>query len=199
MTDDPDSLRSVVSSAEFQRNLGLYQDKALAEPVTITKNGRERLVLLSVDEYHRLRSEADRTTGSLSPKRAKLPALDIASLTKTLKHALKPQAATIKTAFVYGSFAKGASTARSDIDLMVVGDDLNYSDLYTAAQGAELKLGRKVSPAFLTPDDWRRKAAHKGSFVQKLSLLPKIYIIGSEKDLGAWSGKSSRASSGSGS
>jgi prevent-host-death family protein len=50
---------SVVSSAEFQRNLGLYQDKALAEPVTITKNGRERLVLLSVDEYQRLKSQAD--------------------------------------------------------------------------------------------------------------------------------------------
>jgi prevent-host-death family protein len=46
---------SVVTSAEFQRNLGLYQDKALAEPVTITKNGRERLVLLSVEEYQRLK------------------------------------------------------------------------------------------------------------------------------------------------
>lgn len=45
---------SVVTSAEFQRNIGLYQDKALAEPVTITKNGRERLVLLSADEYRRL-------------------------------------------------------------------------------------------------------------------------------------------------
>ena len=46
---------SVVTSAEFQRNLGLYQDKALAEPVIITKNGRERLVLVSVEEYHRLK------------------------------------------------------------------------------------------------------------------------------------------------
>jgi prevent-host-death family protein len=45
---------SVVTSAEFQRNLGLYQDKALGEPVTITKNGRDRLVLLSFDEYQRL-------------------------------------------------------------------------------------------------------------------------------------------------
>ena len=46
---------SVVTSAEFQRKLGLYQDKALAEPVTITRNGRERLVLLSVEEYRRLK------------------------------------------------------------------------------------------------------------------------------------------------
>jgi prevent-host-death family protein len=44
-----------VSSAEFQRNFGMYQDKALAEPVAITRNGRERLVVLSVDEYRRLK------------------------------------------------------------------------------------------------------------------------------------------------
>lgn len=46
---------SKITSAEFQRNLGRYQDEALAEPVTITKNGRERLVLLSVQEYQRLK------------------------------------------------------------------------------------------------------------------------------------------------
>ncbi len=44
-----------VTSAEFQRNVGFYQDKALAEPVTITENGREHLVLLSVEEYRRLK------------------------------------------------------------------------------------------------------------------------------------------------
>jgi prevent-host-death family protein len=47
---------SKITSVEFQRHVGLYQDKALTEPVTITKNGRERLVLLSVEEYQRLKS-----------------------------------------------------------------------------------------------------------------------------------------------
>jgi prevent-host-death family protein len=56
---------SVVTSAEFQRKLGLYQDKALAEPVTITRNGRERLVLLSVEEYQRLKRR-DRRVGLTS-------------------------------------------------------------------------------------------------------------------------------------
>ncbi|AZO50237.1 type II toxin-antitoxin system Phd/YefM family antitoxin [Mesorhizobium sp. M4B.F.Ca.ET.058.02.1.1] len=53
---------SVISSVEFQRNLGVYQDKALAEPVIISKNGRERLVLLSVDEYQRLKAHRDGTS-----------------------------------------------------------------------------------------------------------------------------------------
>ncbi len=44
-----------VTSVEFQRSFGRYQDEALKEPVAITRNGRERLVVLSVDEYQRLR------------------------------------------------------------------------------------------------------------------------------------------------
>jgi PHD/YefM family antitoxin component YafN of YafNO toxin-antitoxin module len=43
-----------VSSAEFQRNFGRYQDEALVQPVAITRNGRERLIILSTEEYRRL-------------------------------------------------------------------------------------------------------------------------------------------------
>ena len=49
-----------VPAAEFQRNIGLYQDKALSEPVFVTRNGRERTVLISVEEYARLK-QRDRT------------------------------------------------------------------------------------------------------------------------------------------
>jgi prevent-host-death family protein len=48
-----------VSAAEFQRYFGRYQDEALTQPVVITRNGRERLVMISVDEYRRL-SRTDR-------------------------------------------------------------------------------------------------------------------------------------------
>ena len=44
-----------VSAAEFQRNIGRYQDIALTRPVAITKNGRERTILISADEYNRLK------------------------------------------------------------------------------------------------------------------------------------------------
>jgi prevent-host-death family protein len=44
-----------VSAAEFQRYFGRYQDEALTQPVVITRNGRERLVMLSADEYRRLK------------------------------------------------------------------------------------------------------------------------------------------------
>jgi prevent-host-death family protein len=44
-----------ISSAEFQRNFGALSDRALREPLTITSDGRDRLVLLSVEEYNRLK------------------------------------------------------------------------------------------------------------------------------------------------
>lgn len=44
-----------VSTAELVRNFGPLSDKALSEPLTITKNGRDRLVLLSAEEYSRLK------------------------------------------------------------------------------------------------------------------------------------------------
>ena len=44
-----------VTSREFQRNFGRCQDEALKAPLAITRNGRDRLVILSVDEYERLK------------------------------------------------------------------------------------------------------------------------------------------------
>ena len=44
-----------VSSDEFQKQFGSLADKALIEPLTITRNGRDRLVLLSIEEYERLK------------------------------------------------------------------------------------------------------------------------------------------------
>jgi predicted nucleotidyltransferase len=105
------------------------------------------------------------------------------ALTEPLRKSLEPCADKIKAAFVYGSVAKGTDNARSDIDLMVIGDALNYSELYAALQDVENALARKVSPTFLSQKDWRRKASDKGSFISKVNALPKIFVFGSEQDL----------------
>ena len=45
-----------VSTADFIRNYSTLADRALAEPVTITKHGRDSLVLVSAEAYERLKS-----------------------------------------------------------------------------------------------------------------------------------------------
>jgi PHD/YefM family antitoxin component YafN of YafNO toxin-antitoxin module len=44
-----------VTSTEFRQNVGRYEDEALRQPVAITRDGQERLVVLSAEEYRRLR------------------------------------------------------------------------------------------------------------------------------------------------
>src|ERR1700710_1277790 len=64
-----------------------------------------------------------------SPIFAELQSLVIktVALSEPLRKSLEPYADKIKAAFVYGSVAKGMDTAHSDIDLMAIGDALNYS------------------------------------------------------------------------
>ncbi len=51
-----------ITTADFIKNYGQLADKALTEPVTITKNGRDRLVVLSIEEYERLKRRDRRVT-----------------------------------------------------------------------------------------------------------------------------------------
>ena len=43
-----------VSATDFKNNIGAFSDAAMSEPVIITSHQRDRLVLLSADEYRRL-------------------------------------------------------------------------------------------------------------------------------------------------
>jgi predicted nucleotidyltransferase/predicted transcriptional regulator with HTH domain len=104
-------------------------------------------------------------------------------LKEPLKDSLGPCADRIKFAFVYGSVAKQTDTARSDIDLMVIGDDITYSDLYAGLQQAESILGRPVNPTILDSEEWKRRRTKKNAFIEKIGAQPKIFIFGSEADL----------------
>jgi PHD/YefM family antitoxin component YafN of YafNO toxin-antitoxin module len=44
-----------VSSTDFGKEVGRYQDMALSQPVIVTRNGRDRTVMISADEYLRLK------------------------------------------------------------------------------------------------------------------------------------------------
>jgi len=104
-------------------------------------------------------------------------------LAEPLRQSLAPYLDKIRAAFVYGSVAKGTDTARSDIDLMVIGDDLTYGDLYAALQKAEKVLHRTVNPTFLSFDDWQRKLVTKDSVIAKIDAQPKLFVVGSKSDL----------------
>jgi prevent-host-death family protein len=65
----------ITTSADFGRKIGHYQDRALVEPVMVTRNGRERVVLLSADEFKRLKRRDRRVMGLEDFTEADLAAL----------------------------------------------------------------------------------------------------------------------------
>ena len=138
--------------------------------VTVTPVGRQRHYRANVASpvYQELHSLVLKTVGMAEP----------------LREALTPLAASITAAFIYGSVASGTDTALSDVDLMVLSDDLSYAELFAAVQIAEDRIGRKVDPSLLSASEWRSKRADGAHFVSRVAEGPKIFVLGSEDDLG---------------
>ena len=61
-----------VPSAEFVRRFSAFCDEALSEPVVLTRNGRDRLVIANVEQYRHLlslamiNSSGEEDTGNIS-------------------------------------------------------------------------------------------------------------------------------------
>jgi len=105
-------------------------------------------------------------------------------LADPVRQALAARAEAIRAAFVYGSVAEGRDGDEGDIDLMVVSDSLAYSDIVALLQPVESLLGRAVNPTVMTHAEWREKRARAVSFVARVSAQPRVFLMGSDADLG---------------
>lgn len=101
-------------------------------------------------------------------------------LAEPLRTALRPLADRIDTAFIYGSVAKGADTASSDIDLLVVSDDVSYAEIFAAVEPLVAQLGRAVNPTVYAAADLERKLGEGNSFVTRVMAQPKIHLFGND-------------------
>ena len=97
-----------------------------------------------------------------------------------LRNALDPLKKRIAAAFVYGSIAKGTERAGSDIDLMVIADDIDYAELFAVLPGVEATLARTVNPNLMTGSEWRRKRGEPDSFATRVASQPTLFVIGDE-------------------
>ena len=104
-------------------------------------------------------------------------------LKEPIAKALQPYTPKIDAAFIYGSIAKGSDRSESDIDLMIIGDEVSYSEIYTALQRAERTLLRKINPNLMTPSEWRTKVARKNPFLLDVLRAPRLFVIGSGDEL----------------
>ena len=100
-----------------------------------------------------------------------------------MRRALAAIADLIEIAFIHGSVAKGTADAGSDIDLLVVGR-ISFSHLVTTLAPAQRELGREINPTVYPREEFRKKLRAGHHFVNSVLRDPKIFIMGTEHDLG---------------
>ncbi|GAC1332353.1 MAG: hypothetical protein NVS3B11_20930 [Collimonas sp.] len=105
--------------------------------------------------------------------------LKTVGLADILRIALLPISDKIHAAFVYGSIAKGNDTAKSDIDVFIISDNVTYADLYSLLSTSEAELGRPVNPSIYSMNELERKLMEKNAFVLRVFEQPKIFLLGS--------------------
>ena len=108
--------------------------------------------------------------------------LKTSGLSDVLKSALMDK--RIRVAFVFGSIARGDEKAGSDVDLMVIGQ-LGLRDLSRLLSGIEEKIGREVNPHVLRQEEFKKRVRAREHFVSSVMETPKIFIIGSQRELEA--------------
>lgn len=109
-------------------------------------------------------------------------ALKTFGLVSILSELLEPLREKIEVAFVYGSLARGAASAKSDVDLMVVGK-IAFGEVVSALQPAQERLGREINPTVYSMKEFRSKLAEGHHFLQEVMRDKKLFVIGDEREL----------------
>jgi predicted nucleotidyltransferase len=144
-----------------QRELRRLTDAGL---VTLTKQGNQK-------HY-----QANRTAPVFGELRGIV--LKTVGLVEPIQTALASVKDRIQLALVFGSVAKHADTASSDVDLLIVSDSLLLEEAYGALAPAERLISRKINVTMLTPEEFVRRRTDKSPFLSNVLAGEHLVLIG---------------------
>lgn len=154
-----------LGSASLQRELNRLVDAGL---VHSERSGNQRRFVANAD----------------SPVFAELAGLvkKTLGLQPILSEALLSLQPRLLAACIYGSVAKETDTAHSDVDLMLVGDNLPLAEVLDLLLPLEDALGRKLNPTGYTAAEYSRRRREPDSFVNRVLAQPYLPLIGDMLD-----------------
>ena len=138
-------------------------------------------LVLRSEQGNQVRYQADRTC----PLYGELGAMfrKTHGAVAVLREALAPLAPVIRAAWIFGSVARGAEVAGSDVDLFVVGD-AGFADVVRAIHPAQEELGREINPVVYSGTEFKRKLAAGDAFARQLLEGPVLMVMGDRNDIG---------------
>ena len=89
----------------------------------------------------------------------------------------------VKVAFIYGSFAKGDERTDSDVDIFLIGDDVDENELVVNISALEKKLFKEINYTRYTESEYKKEKKRKNSFILETIKGKKIFIKGGKGDL----------------
>lgn len=99
-----------------------------------------------------------------------------------LRSALHPLSKRIAVAFVYGSVARREETAKSDIDLMVVGK-ASIDDVLSHISSVEKNVRRPINPTVYSISEFKSKIADGNHFLKAVLNSKKVFLLGDNNEL----------------
>ena len=114
--------------------------------------------------------------------------LKTAGLVDVLADALKPLAAKLRLAFIYGSVASGTEDSYSDVDLMVIGG-ISPRELAMPLRKARESINRDINPTVYSAAEFDRKRIAKDHFLTHVLDKPRLDVIGNSDELAKAAGR----------
>lgn len=153
--------RAAVGRGSVQRELARLASSGL---VTVTAVGNQKLYQANARSplFRELRSIVLKTSG----------------VAEAIRAALAPLADDIELALIFGSVAKRQDRAESDIDLLIVADDIPLETIFARLAPVERRLARKIAPKVLTPAEYRRRRTSRNPFLEKVLAGEHLTLMG---------------------
>ena len=99
-----------------------------------------------------------------------------------IRQAIEPLADRISLLLIYGSVASGTDTASSDIDLLIVADDLTLEDVYSALIPVKAGLDRRIRPTLYTSREFAERKSARNAFLTNVLGGDHLVVMEREGD-----------------
>jgi predicted nucleotidyltransferase len=137
-----------------------------------------KLALAGLIRKRELRGQTVYQANMANPVYKELRALLVKTdgMVPALRAALTPLAHQIQGAFVFGSTAKAADRADSDVDLIIVGK-VKMIDVLEALTDVETFFGRELNPTIYLPAEYAELLAKGDPFLSDISGKQRIDLL----------------------
>ena len=82
-----------------------------------------------------------------------------------------------RQAYIYGSVAKNEEHTGSDVDVMLVGDELSYGEVMSLLAPAEAQLQRSINPTLYSVAEFEQRLADGNGFLTRVMAQSRIDLL----------------------